>query len=219
MRLEMALDDGTGVAHGGSGPARGRGLDPLVEQLSERAGPDPSAARLGDQVLELLASVPAGAMDGLAEPSRPPRRRIGAKGRRGAARSRDREGASSPFPSPAILCGRSWTSDGQLMDKFVPSNSPGAESALVSVRVLWSGRRDSNPRPPPWQGGALPLSHVRAEASSLGAGSGAFNRLSERRMPAHVSNERYILEDDKHEVLFRDLETVGEHAGIRVLQP
>ncbi len=25
----------------------------------------------------------------------------------------------------------------------------------------WSGRRDSNPRPPPWQGGALPLSHVR----------------------------------------------------------
>ena len=25
----------------------------------------------------------------------------------------------------------------------------------------WSGRRDSNPRPPPWQGGALPLSHFR----------------------------------------------------------
>jgi hypothetical protein len=27
----------------------------------------------------------------------------------------------------------------------------------------WSGRRDSNPRPPPWQGGALPLSHVRVK--------------------------------------------------------
>src|SRR3990172_12747062 len=26
----------------------------------------------------------------------------------------------------------------------------------------WSGRRDSNPRPPPWQGGALPLSHFRS---------------------------------------------------------
>jgi hypothetical protein len=26
-----------------------------------------------------------------------------------------------------------------------------------------SGRRDSNPRPPPWQGGALPLSHVRVD--------------------------------------------------------
>src|ERR1700761_1879556 len=27
--------------------------------------------------------------------------------------------------------------------------------------VSWSGRRDSNPRPSPWQGDALPLSHVR----------------------------------------------------------
>ena len=25
----------------------------------------------------------------------------------------------------------------------------------------WSGRRDSNPRPSPWQGDALPLSHFR----------------------------------------------------------
>ena len=27
--------------------------------------------------------------------------------------------------------------------------------------TLWSGRRDSNPRFPPWQGGTLPLSHSR----------------------------------------------------------
>src|SRR5581483_674069 len=27
--------------------------------------------------------------------------------------------------------------------------------------VEWSGRRDSNSRPPPWQGGALPLSYFR----------------------------------------------------------
>ena len=26
---------------------------------------------------------------------------------------------------------------------------------------VWSGRRDSNPRPSPWQGDALPLSHFR----------------------------------------------------------
>ena len=25
----------------------------------------------------------------------------------------------------------------------------------------WSGKRDSNPQPPPWQGGTLPLSHFR----------------------------------------------------------
>ena len=29
--------------------------------------------------------------------------------------------------------------------------------------MTWSGRRDSNPRPPPWQGGSLPLSHVRVD--------------------------------------------------------
>ena len=40
----------------------------------------------------------------------------------------------------------------------------------------WSGRRDSNPRPPPWQGGALPLSYFRtrqvgdAHVSRAGAG-------------------------------------------------
>ena len=30
-----------------------------------------------------------------------------------------------------------------------------------AVCPFWSGRRDSNPRPPPWQGGTLPLSHSR----------------------------------------------------------
>jgi hypothetical protein len=28
-------------------------------------------------------------------------------------------------------------------------------------RQYWSGRRDSNPRPPPWQGGVLPLNYFR----------------------------------------------------------
>ena len=35
----------------------------------------------------------------------------------------------------------------------------------ASVRVRWSGRRDSNPRPSPWQGEALPLSYFRVQAS------------------------------------------------------
>ncbi len=29
------------------------------------------------------------------------------------------------------------------------------------LESIWSGRRESNPRPSPWQGDALPLSHVR----------------------------------------------------------
>jgi hypothetical protein len=32
----------------------------------------------------------------------------------------------------------------------------------------WSGRRDSNPRPSPWQGDALPLSHFRKKNGADG---------------------------------------------------
>ena len=35
-------------------------------------------------------------------------------------------------------------------------------SALpLGYGAIWSGRRDSNPRPSPWQGDTLPLSHFR----------------------------------------------------------
>ena len=35
-------------------------------------------------------------------------------------------------------------------------------SSATPARLLWqSGKRGSNPRPPPWQGGALPLSYFR----------------------------------------------------------
>ena len=31
----------------------------------------------------------------------------------------------------------------------------------AALENKWSGKRDSNPQPPPWQGGALPLSYFR----------------------------------------------------------
>ena len=34
--------------------------------------------------------------------------------------------------------------------------------------LYWSGRRGSNPRPPPWQGGVLPLNYFRKMAGVLG---------------------------------------------------
>src|SRR2546422_10409615 len=37
----------------------------------------------------------------------------------------------------------------------------------VDRREVWSGKRDSNPRPRPWQGRALPLSYSRATAVDL----------------------------------------------------
>ncbi len=32
---------------------------------------------------------------------------------------------------------------------------------------IWSGRRDSNPRHPPWQGGTLPLSYARIKQTTF----------------------------------------------------
>ena len=38
---------------------------------------------------------------------------------------------------------------------------------LSYTRKYWSGRRDSNPRPSPWQGDTLPLSHFRKNNMKL----------------------------------------------------
>ena len=38
---------------------------------------------------------------------------------------------------------------------------------LSYTRKCWSGRRDSNPRPSPWQGDTLPLSHFRKNNMKL----------------------------------------------------
>ena len=43
--------------------------------------------------------------------------------------------------------------------------------------VFWSGRRDSNSRPPPWQGGILPLNYFRPYL-----GAEAQNRTGDTRI-------------------------------------
>ena len=40
------------------------------------------------------------------------------------------------------------------------SAAPSAEK-IKTVRICWSGKRDSNPRHSPWQGDAIPLSYSR----------------------------------------------------------
>lgn len=55
---------------------------------------------------------------------------------------------------------------------------PGAQKArqLAGFRVCgWSGRRGSNSRPPPWQGGALPLSYFRPLPGEYTTGTLAAN--------------------------------------------
>ncbi len=46
--------------------------------------------------------------------------------------------------------------------------SLGSTMSWIHHRFCWSGRRDSNPRPSPWQGDALPLSHFRRSCSTGG---------------------------------------------------
>lgn len=36
------------------------------------------------------------------------------------------------------------------------------------IEIVWSGKRVSNSRPPPWQGGALPLSYSRINLTVVG---------------------------------------------------
>ena len=49
-----------------------------------------------------------------------------------------------------------WFTEGSAQKK----DSRSSPRAFVAAKA-WSGRRDSNPRPSPWQGDALPLSHFR----------------------------------------------------------
>ena len=43
--------------------------------------------------------------------------------------------------------------------------------SITDIRYphIWSERRDSNPQHPPWQGGALPLSHFRIIGADEGS--------------------------------------------------
>ena len=51
---------------------------------------------------------------------------------------------------------------------------------LVLLEKIWSGRRDSNPRPQPWQGCALPLSYARRSRGGL------LGRFPGKRKPALI---------------------------------
>src|SRR5438874_5585855 len=53
--------------------------------------------------------------------------------------------------------------------------------------VYWSGRRDSNPRPQPWQGCALPLSYTRIRPIHIIPGEGVCKALHKAAGPPHRS--------------------------------
>src|SRR5688572_24875435 len=103
----------------------------------------------------------------------------------------------------------------------------------------WSGRRGSNSRPPPWQGGALPLSYFRRLRHEYSKGAGSGNRLiaqqravAERydfldvvRTPAGIRNRRAVLAEPavKLEVLLLQAQTPRvlflEELRVDLIQP
>jgi hypothetical protein len=73
--------------------------------------------------------------------------------------------------------GKSWADHGQL----TAVQLDGIALSPYALTRTWSGRRDSNPRPSPWQGvhGDASERHIRA-----------FQQVS-RKIPVTVSNREY----------------------------
>ena len=88
-------------------------------------------------------------------------------------------------------CG-SRNSSRKMLDRLIGIDKPPRAGATVRE---WSGRRDSNPRPQPWQGCALPLSYTRIrEGKAIGFHPGRPEsmpkaaKLCNRGQPAHFWN-------------------------------
>jgi hypothetical protein len=85
-----------------------------------------------------------------------------------------RAGPRGPCAARNRTCNREVPTGFRSPSEIVPkSHRPKKQKApgnptltcLSSLRNVWSGRRDSNPRPQPWQGCALPLSYTRIRDS------------------------------------------------------
>ena len=76
------------------------------------------------------------------------------------------------FPGSELRLGAEYHAEGGIRT-HTPLRAADFESAASTIPPLrrcvpckkeeWSGRGDSNPRPSPWQGDALPLSHFRSD--------------------------------------------------------
>ncbi len=88
------------------------------------------------------------------------------------------EAQSAPFQATVVisLAARevSQRGGGARRGSGAPERmSPKGEIPAQARSDVWSGKRGSNPRHPPWQGGALPLSYSRSGARRIAEGSAA----------------------------------------------
>jgi hypothetical protein len=67
----------------------------------------------------------------------------------------------SPPRLPFRHLGKKWRRRADLNRCIGVLQTPALTTWLRRLKLLWSGRRDSNSRLPPWQGGVLPLNYFR----------------------------------------------------------
>ena len=115
-------------------------------------------------------------------------------------RAHDRVGASiqpSSTPDHRAPTGRpdvarwamSWTGHGQPSRPWRAFRT-NAETALLTAKIAWSGRRDSNPRPSPWQGDALPAEPRPREPVRIATPTGRPSAGSRRGQVARTLTAR-----------------------------
>jgi hypothetical protein len=139
-------------------------------------------ARLLDKGLELPTGQALGAVHRLGQPARPACLGVSAQ-------------IDSEFPGilatsshrstshkTATVRQRSWASHGQLMGRL-DDGRWGWKRNRWSQDLVWSGRRDSNPRPPPWQ-------KNRAQPSSANVCPCSSLQVSDASLVSVVSSKR-----------------------------
>ena len=131
--------------HRGAAPARGRAGAAGVRHRGRAAAHRAGRAEVGDTGLEPVTSSVSRKRATRLRQS-PELCSCGLRPARPGRESNPRTGICSPLPKPLGH----------------PAGAGAAPARRLPAPVP-SGRRDSNPRPSPWQGDALPLSHVRVQ--------------------------------------------------------
>ena len=92
-----------------------------------------------------------------------------------------------------------------LLPPCFPAIGPGFRQLNLSYCNTWSGRGDSNPRPQPWQGCALPLSYTRIRGGrstvsyqqSMIAGQERFARVAFAVLGSHRARHGAAADDPR----------------------
>ena len=158
VRLQVVLNEALGLPLRARRPIPRGCLKPAIEELGQRSGMSPGVRGFVGEASQFPARRPLASSDGSRCPALPTALRVNphVDAELPAVRpsSADRSGHDRRLGAMA----NPWPSHGQ---------TPRIENRKWPL--TWSGRRDSNPRPSPWQGDALPTEPRPRRALTLAA--------------------------------------------------